>query len=81
MIPVICSLCYYTVQKYKKSHAIFQKFIVVSSQCLGEANFLGGVARAKGVKDFNPESAKKRFFEIYLDKVRLLRQQFVSVVD
>lgn len=34
----------------------------------GEANFLGGVARAKGVKDFNPESAKKRFFEIYLDK-------------
>ncbi|XP_021320322.1 NHL repeat-containing protein 2 isoform X3 [Sorghum bicolor] len=34
----------------------------------GEANFLGGVARAKGVKGFNPESAKKRFFEIYLDK-------------
>ncbi|TKV96477.1 hypothetical protein SEVIR_9G431000v4 [Setaria viridis] len=34
----------------------------------GEANFLGGVARVKGVKDFNPESAKKRFFEIYLDK-------------
>jgi hypothetical protein len=25
----------------------------------GEANFLGGVARVKGVKDFNPESAKK----------------------
>ncbi|XP_025791683.1 protein SUPPRESSOR OF QUENCHING 1, chloroplastic isoform X1 [Panicum hallii] len=34
----------------------------------GEANFLGGVARVKGVKYFNPESAKKRFFEIYLDK-------------
>jgi len=34
----------------------------------GEANFLGGVARVKGVKDFNPEIAKKRFFEIYLDK-------------
>ncbi|KQK21966.1 hypothetical protein BRADI_1g64267v3 [Brachypodium distachyon] len=34
----------------------------------GEANFLGGVARVKEVKDFNPESAKKRFFEIYLDK-------------
>ncbi|CAN6199237.1 unnamed protein product [Urochloa humidicola] len=34
----------------------------------GEVNFLGGVARVKGVKDFNPESAKKRFFEIYLDK-------------
>ncbi|KAL6644960.1 hypothetical protein ACP70R_016568 [Stipagrostis hirtigluma subsp. patula] len=34
----------------------------------GEANFLGGVARVKGVKDFDPESAKKRFFEIYLDK-------------
>ncbi|KAG8096239.1 hypothetical protein GUJ93_ZPchr0013g36769 [Zizania palustris] len=34
----------------------------------GEANFLGGVARVKGVKNFNPESAKKRFFEIYLDK-------------
>ncbi|VAH90178.1 unnamed protein product [Triticum turgidum subsp. durum] len=34
----------------------------------GEANFLGGVARVKGVKDFSTESAKKRFFEIYLDK-------------
>ncbi|KAI3781172.1 hypothetical protein L2E82_11176 [Cichorium intybus] len=34
----------------------------------GEANFLGGVARVKGVADFNPETAKKRFFEIYLDK-------------
>ncbi|KAK3151437.1 hypothetical protein QOZ80_3AG0245870 [Eleusine coracana subsp. coracana] len=34
----------------------------------GEANFLGGVARVKGVKDFDPESVKKRFFEIYLDK-------------
>ncbi|XP_047963180.1 protein SUPPRESSOR OF QUENCHING 1, chloroplastic-like [Salvia hispanica] len=34
----------------------------------GEANFLGGVASVKGVKGFNPESAKKRFFELYLDK-------------
>nr|CAB3496124.1 unnamed protein product [Digitaria exilis] len=34
----------------------------------GEANFLGGVARVKEVKDFNPETAKKRFFEIYLEK-------------
>uniref|UniRef100_A0A0D9VTA0 Thioredoxin domain-containing protein n=1 Tax=Leersia perrieri TaxID=77586 RepID=A0A0D9VTA0_9ORYZ len=34
----------------------------------GEANFLGGVAKLKGVKDFNADSAKKRFFEIYLDK-------------
>ncbi|KAL0412893.1 UNVERIFIED_CONTAM: protein SUPPRESSOR OF QUENCHING 1, chloroplastic [Sesamum radiatum] len=34
----------------------------------GEANFLGGVASVKGVKGFNAETAKKRFFEIYLDK-------------
>ncbi|BFG36805.1 hypothetical protein CerSpe_230790 [Prunus speciosa] len=34
----------------------------------GEANFLGGVAAVKGVKGFDPEAAKKRFFEIYLDK-------------
>ncbi|KAK3014291.1 hypothetical protein RJ639_008014, partial [Escallonia herrerae] len=33
-----------------------------------EANFLGGVASLKGVEGFNPEAAKKRFFEIYLDK-------------
>lgn len=39
------------------------------SNGLGEANFLGGVARAKGVKGFDPEAAKKRFFEIYLAKV------------
>lgn len=36
---------------------------------VGEANFLGGVASVKEVKGFNPEAAKKRFFEIYLDKV------------
>lgn len=41
----------------------------VDKNDLGEANFLGGVARVKGVKDFSTESAKKRFFEIYLDKV------------
>ncbi|PWA90389.1 haloacid dehalogenase-like hydrolase family protein [Artemisia annua] len=34
----------------------------------GEANFLGGVAALKGVADFNPDAAKKRFFEIYIDK-------------
>ncbi|KAF9669845.1 hypothetical protein SADUNF_Sadunf13G0006800 [Salix dunnii] len=34
----------------------------------GEANFLGGVANVKGVKGFDPETAKKRFFEIYLNK-------------
>ncbi|KAH9755570.1 protein SUPPRESSOR OF QUENCHING 1 [Citrus sinensis] len=34
----------------------------------GEANFLGGVASVKGVKGFDSEAAKKRFFEIYLDK-------------
>ncbi|MQL71818.1 hypothetical protein Taro_004148 [Colocasia esculenta] len=34
----------------------------------GEANFLGGVARVKGMEDFDPEAAKKRFFEIYLEK-------------
>lgn len=35
----------------------------------GEANFLGGVASVKGVAGFSPEAAKKRFFEIYLEKV------------
>lgn len=34
----------------------------------GEANFLGDVASVKGVEGFNTEAAKKRFFEIYLDK-------------
>lgn len=34
----------------------------------GEANFLGGVAKVKGVEGFDPEAAKKRFFEIYIDK-------------
>ncbi|KAJ4719324.1 NHL repeat-containing protein 2-like [Melia azedarach] len=34
----------------------------------GEANFLGGVASVKGVKEFDTEAAKNRFFEIYLDK-------------
>ncbi|RWW60395.1 hypothetical protein BHE74_00032612 [Ensete ventricosum] len=37
---------------------------------VGEANFLGGVASVKGINDFDPEAAKKRFFEIYLDKVK-----------
>ncbi|XP_059313313.1 protein SUPPRESSOR OF QUENCHING 1, chloroplastic isoform X1 [Lycium ferocissimum] len=35
---------------------------------MGEANFLGGVASAKGVEGFDTEAAKKRFFEIYLLK-------------
>ncbi|KAK1401847.1 protein SUPPRESSOR OF QUENCHING 1, chloroplastic [Heracleum sosnowskyi] len=34
----------------------------------GEANFLGGVALLKGVKEFNTEQAKTRFYEIYLTK-------------
>ncbi|XP_068662112.1 protein SUPPRESSOR OF QUENCHING 1, chloroplastic [Aristolochia californica] len=34
----------------------------------GEANFLGGVASVKGIKGFDPEVAKQRFFEIYLNK-------------
>lgn len=42
-------------------------------QCIpGEANFLGGVASVKGVKGFDPEAAKTRFFEIYLEKVILI---------
>ena len=43
-------------------------FIIIEF-ILGEAKFLGGVAAVKGVKEFNPEAAKKRFFEIYLEKV------------
>ncbi|KAG5625949.1 hypothetical protein H5410_011167 [Solanum commersonii] len=35
---------------------------------MGEANFLGGVAAAKGIEGFDTEAAKKRFFEIYLLK-------------
>ncbi|PHT98718.1 hypothetical protein BC332_32377 [Capsicum chinense] len=35
---------------------------------MGEANFLGGVASAKGIEGFDTEAAKKRFFEIYLFK-------------
>ncbi|XP_042432805.1 protein SUPPRESSOR OF QUENCHING 1, chloroplastic-like isoform X2 [Zingiber officinale] len=34
----------------------------------GEANFLGGVASMKGVKDFDPQEAKKQFLEIYVNK-------------
>lgn len=43
--------------------------LIIPINELGEANFLGGVASVKGVKGFNTEAAKKRFFEIYLDKV------------
>lgn len=35
---------------------------------MGEAYFLGGVASAKSVEGFDPNAAKKRFFEIYLSK-------------
>ncbi|KAG6535659.1 hypothetical protein ZIOFF_000682 [Zingiber officinale] len=35
---------------------------------VGEANFLGGVASMKGVKDFDPQEAKKQFLEIYVNK-------------
>ncbi|MCO5572944.1 hypothetical protein L7F22_026705 [Adiantum nelumboides] len=34
----------------------------------GEANFLGGVAKVYGMKDFDVSSAKSRFFQIYLEK-------------
>ena len=34
----------------------------------GEANFLGGVARAHNVADFDVEKCKEKFFEIYLSK-------------
>ena len=49
--------------------------MVISNECVklngvGEANFLGGVASVKEVTGFDPEKATKRFFEIYLDKVR-----------
>lgn len=44
-------------------------FLAWAANESGEANFLGGVASVKGVENFNPEAAKKRFFEIYLDKV------------
>lgn len=37
----------------------------------GEANFLGGVAKLKGVLDFDVAKAKKRFFEIYITEVNL----------
>ena len=36
----------------------------------GEANFLGGVAGVYGVPNFDPQAAKKRFFEIYIGQVR-----------
>jgi len=34
----------------------------------GEANFLGGVAKKYGVKDFDVTAAKKRFMQIYVAK-------------
>jgi hypothetical protein len=35
----------------------------------GEANFLSGVAKKHGVKDFDVILAKKRFFQIYVETV------------
>ncbi|KAJ4817125.1 Haloacid dehalogenase-like hydrolase family protein [Rhynchospora pubera] len=35
---------------------------------MGEAIFLGGVAKVKGLTDLTPDDLKKRFFEIYLNK-------------
>ena len=35
----------------------------------GEANFLGGVAKLKGVADFDVAKAKQRFFDIYINEV------------
>lgn len=34
-----------------------------------EANFLGGLAKQYGVKDFDPTVARKRFFQIFMEKV------------
>ncbi|KAH7676395.1 HAD hydrolase subfamily IA protein [Dioscorea alata] len=34
----------------------------------GDANFLGSVARLKGVEEFDTVTAKKRFYEIYINK-------------
>ncbi|XP_024359630.1 protein SUPPRESSOR OF QUENCHING 1, chloroplastic [Physcomitrium patens] len=34
----------------------------------GDANFLGGVARKYGIKDFDTASAKKRYYQIYIGK-------------
>lgn len=46
---------------------------LISSICCsrgaGEANFLGGVAKKFAVPNFDVIVAKKRFFQIYIDKV------------
>lgn len=46
---------------------------LISSICFsrgaGEANFLGGVAKKFAVPNFDVIVAKKRFFQIYIDKV------------
>ncbi|KAM3290783.1 protein SUPPRESSOR OF QUENCHING 1, chloroplastic [Capsicum chacoense] len=47
-------------------HATVDDFVPFMG--MGEANFLGGVASAKGIEGFDTEAAKKRFFEIYLFK-------------
>lgn len=33
----------------------------------------------KGVKEFNPDAAKKRFFEIYLDKVIMIKRNVTKI--
>lgn len=57
-------VCSFVMNKF-----FFLLMLLFCINVLGEANFLGGVAAVKGVKGFDPEAAKKRFFEIYLDKV------------
>lgn len=65
-------------------HYFGETWIVLTSahfciNVLGEAKFLGGVASAKGIQGFDTEAAKKRFFDIYLDKVNWL-QIFILMI-
>lgn len=60
------------------------KYFLISQCCIvvvGEANFLGGVASVKGVKGFDTEAAKKRFFEIYLEKVIALPKYYFLFIS
>lgn len=41
---------------------------------------MGGVASVKGVEGFDPEAAKTRFFEIYLEKVNALLRLLPSLL-
>lgn len=46
----------------------------------GEANFLSGVAKKHGVQDFDVILAKKRFFQIYVEKVESLTMPIVGTL-